>query len=235
MDRFPATRHSLLAAATSGDAGFRAAALEELLEAYWKPVYKYLRLKWRKNDDAAADLTQSFFAALLEREWLGKFDPARGTFRTYLRTCLDGVVMDELTAGRRLKRGGGQVAVPLDFAAAERELGLAQPDANPEELFHREWQRELFALAVEDLRRWASASGRALAFAIFEAHDLSAGARPSYADLAGRHGVAVTKVTNDLAWARRELRRLALDRLAGITSGEAEWRAEGRALFGDGA
>lgn len=226
---FPSTRYSLLREAARGAAP---AALGAVVEIYWKPVYKHLRLKWRLSNEEAEDLTQSAFAALLAEEWLARFEPARGSFRTYLRTCVDGLVLDEKAARRRLKRGGGQPEHSLDFAAAERELALADPAPAPDEIFEREWQREILTRAVGDLERLCAETKRSERFAIFRAYDLAEGARPSYEALASEHQLPVTQITNHLAWARRELRRLALERIEPTAGSAAEAQAEARRLFG---
>src|SRR6266481_5330041 len=125
-DRFPATRRSVIEAVRSFDAEERESALESLCAAYWKPVYKYVRLRWNRTPDAAQDLTQGFFVELLERELLDKFDAKKSRLRTYLRLCVDSFVMNEDKAGRRQKRGGNVQHVAIDFSAAEEEMG-AQP------------------------------------------------------------------------------------------------------------
>jgi len=79
-DRFPATRRSVIEAVRSIDAEERERALETLCAAYWKPVYKYVRWRWNSPADAAQDLTQGFFAELLERELLDNFDPKKSRF-----------------------------------------------------------------------------------------------------------------------------------------------------------
>src|ERR1700687_3777007 len=157
-DRFPPTRRSVVEAARSIDAEEREGALEALCAAYWKPVYKYIRLRWNRPADDAQDLTQGFFMELLERDLLDKFDAKKSRLRTYLRLCVDSFVMNEDKAGRRLKRGGKVLHVALDFPGAEEELGasVVDPAAIPspeslEEFFEKEWVRSLFALAVEDL------------------------------------------------------------------------------------
>jgi hypothetical protein len=127
-DRFPPTRRSVIEAVRSIDAEERERALEALCAAYWKPVYKYIRLRWNRPADAAQDLTQGFFMELLERELLDKFDSKKSRLRTYLRLCVDSFVMNEDKAGRRLKRGGNVLHVALDFSTAEEELGAAVMD-----------------------------------------------------------------------------------------------------------
>src|SRR5260370_33560086 len=127
-DRFPPTRRSVLEAARSIDAEERERALETLCAAYWKPVYKYVRWRWNWQPEAAQDLTQGFFAELLERELLDKFDSSKSRLRTYLRVCVDSFVMNEDKAGRRLKRGGNVPHVALDFSAAAEEFGATAID-----------------------------------------------------------------------------------------------------------
>src|SRR5258708_35130619 len=122
-DRFPPTRRSVIEAARSIDAGERERALEVLCAAYWKPVYKYVRWRWNRPAEAAQDLTQGFFAELLERELLDKFDSNKGRLRTYLRVCVDSLVMNEDKAGRRLTRGGNVRHVALTFTSAVDALG----------------------------------------------------------------------------------------------------------------
>jgi len=178
-DRFPPTHRSVIEAARSIDAGEREQALEALCAAYWKPIYKYVRWRWKRPAEEAQDLTQEFFAELLERELLDRFDARKSRLRTYLRVCVDSLVMNEDKAGRRQKRGGSIPHVALDFAAAEDELGATAIDpakiASPEsleEFFEKEWVRSLFSLAVEDLRRVCEQRERARTFHLFESYDL---------------------------------------------------------------
>jgi RNA polymerase sigma factor (sigma-70 family) len=232
---FPPTRLSVVRAAGSADSDQRALAFEPLVQAYWKPVYKYLRTRWRASEADAEDLTQGFFARALEKGYFAGYDPGRARFRTFLRTCLDGYVANERQAASRLKRCGGQTPLSLDFAGAEGELRALEPTStdDPEAWFHREWVRSFFAQAVEELRARCQAAGRETAFALFERHDL-AEPRPSYADLAAELGLGVGQVTNALFAARRDFRRLVLQRLRELTGGEDEFRAEARALLGSG-
>src|SRR5262249_29301350 len=208
MAQFPATRHSVLAAIRSDDGDVRRAAFDALITAYWKPVFKYVRLKWNARPDDAADLTQAFFLRAYEKEFFEGFDPARARFRTYLRTCLDGFVANARKAESRLKRGGGVTLVPIDFEEAERELGRHAHHAveDFDAHFHREWLRSLFGAAAIRLRAACAGRGRPQRFALFEAYDLAGDetARPTYAELAGRFGVSSADVTNELAAARRE-------------------------------
>lgn len=236
---FPSTRFSVLDAVRNSSGEIRRAALDQLIAAYWKPVYKYVRLKWNRSPDEAADLTQSFFASLLERNLVDRFDPAKASFRTYLRVCIDGHAGHEYQAAQRLKRGGGAELLSLDFPGAERELSSysassGSPGASMEDFFHREWQRQMFSLAVEDLRESCRASSKLTQLAVFESYDLAASdTRPTYGELAQTHAIPETQVTNYLTWARRELRRLLLERLERISPSEPEFQRDARGLLGD--
>src|ERR1700685_440050 len=113
-DRFPPTRWSVIDAARSGDETDRVRAMDTLCAAYWKPVYKYVRLRWNRPTDDAQDVTQGFFVQLIERGLLEKFDPAKSRLRSYLRLSVDSFVMNEDKAAKRLKRGGNASPVELD-------------------------------------------------------------------------------------------------------------------------
>jgi RNA polymerase sigma factor (sigma-70 family) len=238
-DRFPPTRRSVLEAVRSIDIEEQEHALEALCAAYWRPVYKYIRLRWKRPAEEAQDLTQGFFLELLERELLEKFDPKKGRLRTYLRVCVDSLVMNEDKASKRQKRGGTIPHVALDFSAAEEELGATVMDpsaiASPESLeqfFEKEWVRSLFALAVEDLRQLCLDRERERTFHLFEAYDLEGNEKISYDQLSKEYGISVTDVTNALAWARREFRKIALERLRELCGSEEEFQREARAAFG---
>jgi RNA polymerase sigma factor (sigma-70 family) len=226
---------SVVARTRSGDEDTRRLAFATLIEAYWKPAYKYLRLKWGLSPDEAADLTQEFFANALEKDVLGRYDPSRARFRTYLRLCLDGFTANTRKAEGRLKRGGGTLTVPLDFALAEGEIGTHEPSvaADVDELFYREWVRALFQHAVEALRTDSARAGRGTMFAVFERYDLAdPPERPTYAALGTELGLTATTVTNHLAAMRRELRKHVLLRLRELTTTDEEYEAEAHRLLG---
>jgi RNA polymerase sigma factor (sigma-70 family) len=233
---FPATRLSVVEKTRSGDEETRRLAFATIIEAYWKPVYKYLRMKWSLDPDAAADLTQEFFAGTLEKDVIEKYDPARARFRTYLRMCLDGFAANQRKAERRLKRGGGVTLVPLDFATAEGEIATREPavDADVDELFYREWVRALMERSVADLRHAAAAAGRPEMFEVFARYDLAADPDegPTYAAIARALGLTAATVTNHLAAMRRQFRAIVLERLRELTCDEDEWEAEAAKLLG---
>jgi RNA polymerase sigma factor (sigma-70 family) len=206
-------------------------AYEKVVIAYWKPAYKHVRVKWRASNEDAKDLIQGFFTRALDKGFFRDYDPAKASFRTYLRTCLDRFAANEYQSAQRLKRGGGTTLVSLDFESAERELAYSTPAA--EDCFQREWIRHLFELAVAALRERCEADGKSVQFLAFERYDLNAGEeRITYDQLARQFGVTTATITNYLAAMRRDLRGIVLERLREITSGEREFRNEARALLG---
>jgi RNA polymerase sigma factor (sigma-70 family) len=234
---FPLTQLPLVQATASPDPVQRHQALAALIECYWKPVYKYLRVKWRTSNEDAKDLTQEFFARTLEKSFFEKFDPARARFRTYLRIAVDGFASNERKAAGRQKRGGNLQGRSFDFAQAEEELlaGADYPDADLDRFFHREWVRSLFSLAVEELRGRCRESNKNLSFLLFQRYDLeraSSDAAFTYEELAQEFQLPITQVTNHLAYARREFRRIVLEKLRATSASDEEFRAEARQLLG---
>ena len=217
-DRFPSTQISLIEAAAG-----EPLALERVAALYWKPVYKFIRYKFGKSNEEAKDLTQGFFASALERDFFQRFDPDKAGFRTYLRLAVERFAANRHEAETRQKRGGGAETLPLEESAAAVE--------SPEEIYFQEWRRQLFALALEELRAECAGGGRHIEWSVFEAYDLAETDRPAYAELARRHDIAETTVTNYVAWVRRRLRALVVERLRGVTSGQRELREELRRLW----
>jgi RNA polymerase sigma-70 factor (ECF subfamily) len=159
--RFPTTRWSRVAAAAGPDARN---ALAELCVAYRFPVYAFIRRRGHGPDDAL-DLTQDYFARLLEKGTVAAADPTRGRFRSFLlKDC--SFFLDALRKrDRALKRGGGRVVLPIDIHDTEGRL-IHEPvhDQTPEQLFEREWALTLIARAFDLLQRHYADTGRAELF-----------------------------------------------------------------------
>ncbi|MGH9630718.1 MAG: RNA polymerase sigma factor [Bryobacteraceae bacterium] len=233
--RFPDTRHSAILAFRSSDPSVRGRAYEAVIASYWKPSYKYIRLRWRQSNEDAKDLTQEFFTRALEKNYLAAYDAEVAAFRTFLRTCLDRFVANELKSARRLKRGGEAALISLDFQSAERELELyaAAEHSSMEAFFYKEWVRAFFQVAINSLREDLEGRGKKAWFQVFSLYDLrSCEERPAYKEVAAELGISVAQVTNYLAAARREFRRILLARLREITASEQEFRNEAHFLFG---
>lgn len=236
QQRFPVTNQSAIAAARSEDQVVRQRAFDTILTSYWKPAYKYVRLKWQANNEDAKDLTQGFFANAFEKNHFANYDARKASFQTFLRTCLDGFVANERKAGTRLKRGGDTNHFQLDFLSAEDEIAMhaTSTDLSPEDYFHREWVRWMFTMSVEALRERCEASGRMVHFQLFEAYDLrdDEDSPVSYASLGKTFELEPATVNNYLAATRRDFRRIVLDKLREITATDEEFGTEARSLLG---
>ena len=219
---FPTTRRSVIEALRSEDAEERTRAYGTLAAIYWRPLYKYARIIHRRGAEEAEDLTQSLMLQAFERGALENYDSRRASFRTFLRTLFDRLIINQDKHASRLKRGG-----QFAFTAAEDELQREDNRAvNPEEYFQRQWIKSLFAMAVDRSRE----SMEPGTFAIFKSYDLEGDV--TYARLASEHGVSEMTVTNRLAAARRRFREIALELVREITASDDEFRREARALFG---
>jgi RNA polymerase sigma factor (sigma-70 family) len=231
---FPATRYSVIERIRDDDPDLRREAFGDLVDGYWKPVYKHLRITWRLDAEDARDLTQGFFADAFQKSWLERYEPDKARFRTFVRVCADRFVMNMRQSASRLKRGGGIPTLSLDFEGVEREVAASrfatQPE--PDEFFHQEFIRALFQKAVDDLRVECEAKGWTIHFALFERYDLNPAESVSYAELAREFGLTATQVTNNLAHVRRRFRERALGALRGLCGSEQEFRREARELFG---
>jgi RNA polymerase sigma factor (sigma-70 family) len=234
-ERFPPTRWSAIReSAEQMGTVTRKQGFSRLVAAYWRPTYVYIRLRHRQTDSAAHDLTQSFFAQCWEQNTLSAFDPGRGRFRTFVRTCVDRHVIDQHRSDATQKRGGDWHHVPIDVAQLEHDTALIDPSlsSDPERLFEAEWTRSLLLQALADLRTSYTSQSRELDLALFDEYELASGARPSYLDLAVRHRVPVTTVTNRLASVRRALRERLAECLREFTATEEEYRDESYRVFG---
>ena len=231
---FPATRHSAIERIRDGNPEARREAFGDLVEGYWKPVYKHLRLTWRLDVEDARDLTQGFFADAFQKSWLERYEPGKAKFRTFVRVCADRFAMNMRQSSSRLKRGGGVQTLPLDFDGAEREVASRDPRATPgpEEFFHQEFVRALFDKTVQDLRAEYEARGRPIPLTLFERYDLAPAEGVSYAQMADEFNLTPAQVTNNLAQVRRRFRERALDALRGLCGSDQEFRREARDLFG---
>ncbi len=183
----------------------RMSVMETLAARYWKPVYHFLRMTYGKGNEDAKDLAQAFFVWLLERDLLLRFDPARSSFRTFLKGILRNFAGNEHQALQRLKRGGGAAHVSIDLAAAALERGDDETD--PDKMFDRLWMKEVLRRAVDRVRARCQASQKIVPFLVFQQYDLDrSDAPPSYAEVAKRLGIKESDVRNHLHQIRDQVR-----------------------------
>lgn len=161
--RFVTTRWTMvLQAGTDGPE--REAAMEQFCRAYWYPVYAFIRRQGRSPEDAQ-DLTQSFFAKLISRDWLAGLEKREARFSTFLLTRVKTHLMNEHRDATALKRGGGEETVSFDLAKAEDWFG-AEPisQETPERSFERRWALAVLDAAMTLLREQCHAAGKAALF-----------------------------------------------------------------------
>jgi len=215
---FPQTRWTVIASSRSG-AEERGRALEELLAAYWKPLYFYARRKGLSVEDSK-DAIQSFFAHLLSREFLERLDPGKGRFRSYLRASLDNFLVNRHEHEAALKRGGGRRVLSLDFDAAEPAVPGA---SSPEQAFEREWALSVMERALGRLRAEFESGERKGPFELVRRFFDFAGAPPSYEDAARESGMSVPALKAFLHRARLRFRELVKDEVREtVSEGEPE-------------
>lgn len=152
----------VLAARTSSSPGSRL-ALEALCQNYWYPVYAFVRRQGH-DAEAARDLTQAYFATLLEKDYLGDYDPARGRFRVFLKTSVKHFLSKEAEKARTWRRGGraGMETIGEDFEGRYRNEPA--DDVTPERIFERRWALSMLERALGRLRDEHPEAGRQAEF-----------------------------------------------------------------------
>ncbi|MBC7855828.1 MAG: sigma-70 family RNA polymerase sigma factor [Pirellulaceae bacterium] len=161
---FATTRWSIVLAAGQGVSRESRGALESLCQAYWFPVYAYVR-RHAAIAEEALDLTQGFFAHLLDKEAIGKAHPDRGRFRAFLLTALKNFLANQRDKAGAEKRGGGRAALSLDFDSGESRYQIEPShELTPEKLFERRWVLALLDQVLESLKRELAAEGKELHF-----------------------------------------------------------------------
>ena len=159
-------------------------ALATLCETYWYPLYAYVRRRVKRVQDAQ-DLTQAFFARLLEKDLLQVADPQRGRFRAFLLTSLKNFLANEWDKLRAQKRGGGKNLLSLDFDSGESRYGLEAVDnETPEAIYDRQWAMVLLELVLQRLRDEMTAEGKEKLFGSLQPYVTGKPKAGTYAELA---------------------------------------------------
>lgn len=227
---FVTTRWSVVLRAgetEGGDAG----ALEELCRACWFPVYAFIRRGGHAAEEAQ-DLTQGFFAHVLERRLIGQADPARGRFRSFLLGALKIFLAEEARRASALKRGGGIELLPIDVEEGE-ERYLAEPatDETPDLLYDRRWAETLLARAMATLRNDYERAAKAELFAALSPFLSGRNANPSQEALAAQLGMEPNTVTVSIYRMRRRYAEILRQEIAQTVAEPAEVDAEIRYLL----
>jgi len=195
------------------------AAVNRLFQMYWRPVYKFIRTAGGATIEDAKDLTQEFFAYLLEGDVISKYEGEKGRFRTFLKGVLRNFLSESRRDASRLKRGGGKAILSLDVSGLETESVAAEKgQAGPEEQFDRQWATDVITQCLAKLRRQLEAEGKSAYYQVYESY-YSGDGRPTYGRVAVLFGLTEQNVKNYLEVARARFEDLIRARLIqGVTS-----------------
>ena len=187
-EAFPLTHWSAVFAAGKEGTARAEAALAEFCSAYWYPLYAFARRKGHQPADAQ-DLTQGFFAYLIQAQLVAKANPEKGRFRSFLLGCFINFTAADKERARTLKRGGGHLVVPLKSQQAEARLAQEpSPDASPERLYDRHWALAVIEVALAHLEAEFKKSGRTALFQQLQPFLQGDASGPSYAEVAQQLG-----------------------------------------------
>jgi RNA polymerase sigma factor (sigma-70 family) len=228
---FVTTHWSVVLAAGHGDTTRAHDALAYLCKAYWYPLYAYARRRGCTPHDAQ-DMTQDFFARLLEGNWVAQADRQRGRFRSFLLAAMKHFMANEWNKARTLKRGGGQPLLSLDEVSAEQRYKLEPVDpATPERLFERRWALTLLEGVLTRLEDEYRREGKEVWAEILRPALTTDRGALDYAEMARKLGVAETAARVAVHRLRQRYRQLIRAEVAGTVASPEEVDAEMRHLF----
>jgi RNA polymerase sigma-70 factor (ECF subfamily) len=228
--RFATTHWTLIVAARDGEAAQAQAALADLCRAYWYPLYAYVRHQGHAAD-RAQDLTQEFFARLLEKDFLAAVDREKGKFRSFLLAACKHFLANEYDRERAQKRGGGRQALSIDFRDADgRYAHEPAHGETPERLFERRWALALLEQVLARLRHEYETAGKGRLFGALKSRLTGDGGAP-YARAAAELGLSAGAVKVGVHRLRQRYRELLREEIAETLDAPAQVEEEIRALF----
>jgi len=228
---FATTHWSVVLAVTHSDNSQAREALARLCQAYWYPLYAYVRRRGYAAHDAQ-DLTQAFFARLLERNWVGDADRERGRFRTFLLTAMSRFLSDEWDKLRAQKRGGGVAHVPVQLDTAETRYGHEPvAEGTPEQFYERRWALTLLDTVLQSLRAEYEHAGKGELFARLNPSLVGGRDAQPYAELATQLGLTEGAVKVAVHRLRKRYRQLLRAEIAQTMAGTEDVDDELRHLF----
>jgi RNA polymerase sigma-70 factor (ECF subfamily) len=230
QDDFSQTRWSIVLRARSDDDREASKALDALCRSYWPPIYSYIR-RWSNSPEEAEDRTQSYFLNLLSRGYLDRADPAKGKLRAFLLTDVKFFLSNDRSKMRAEKRGGGQVAVPIDQGFAE-EFYTHEPvdSVTPEQLFDRRWALTLLASVMDAVAADYATRGKGSLFEALKQFISWNAGEESYAEVAARLGKSESDIKVNVHRLRKRYREMLEHEVSQTVSSPAEIEAEIRYL-----
>ena len=227
---FVTTHWSVVLTAGRHDTIRARAALENLCQTYWPPLYAYVRRRGYSSEDAQ-DLTQAFFARLLERNAVAAVAPEKGRFRSFLLASLNHFLSDEWDKARAQKRGGGKV-ISFDLQSAETQMGVIPVENfTPEKAFEHRWAITLLEQVYQRLDAEYRAQGKGLLFDTLRATLAGASNAAPYVELAKPLGLSEGAVKVAVHRLRQRYRTLLRETIADTVSTPGEVEDELRYLF----
>lgn len=208
------------------------AALEQLCQAYWFPLYAYVRRRGHVKADAE-DLVQAFFARFLAKNYLQDLNAERGRFRAFLLAALKNFLANEWKHARRQKRGGGEATLSLDWETADTKFQVAaENEPSPDKAFDREWALALLAKVIGRLEAECLADGKGKVFAQLKVFLAAGKGESAHAEVASALGIEEGAVRVAVHRLRKRYRVLLREEIAQTLSDAAMVDEEMRALFG---
>lgn len=229
-EQFVTTHWSVVMAAARGENLQAGAALEKLCEAYWYPLYAFVRRLGHNSHDAE-DVVQGFFARCVEKNYLHSVDQAKGRFRSFLLLALKRYLAKEHEKSHARKRGGGQAVIALDGLAAEQRYALEPAEQfSADKLYERRWALTLLEQVLSRLREEQAAAGRLEAFEQMKEFLQSGGRGTPHSELASRLGASEGSVKVAIHRLRRRYRELLDEEIAHTVATADEVAEERRHL-----
>ncbi len=228
---FPATHWSVVLTAGHDSSPGAREALEQLCRAYWYPLYCYVRRHVGSPADAE-DLTQSFFAHLLERNVLAKVSQDKGRFRSFLLASLKYFLANEWDKAHAQKRGGGCVVVSLNEAGAEERYQRERGDElTAEQLYERRWAMTVLDRASVRLQEEFAVAGKATLGEVLRGLQENAAEAGPYVEVAGRLGMPVNTLKSHVHRYRQRFRELLCEEVGQTVATPADVADEIRRLI----
>jgi RNA polymerase sigma-70 factor (ECF subfamily) len=228
---FTTTHWSVVLRAGRSESPAAQAALAELCQAYWYPLYAYIRRQGH-GADAAKDLAQDFFTGLVTKRFFSAAKPEKGRFRAFLLVTLKRFLINEWHRERAQKRGGGAPVVSIDECLAESRYDLEPAHAESADvLFDRQWAVALLERVLARLEQDYAAAGKQALFDLLRGCIAQSAAAPSYAETAAQLGMTQGAVKVAAHRLRSRYRELLRAEIAQTVSSPEDVDEELRHLF----
>jgi RNA polymerase sigma factor (sigma-70 family) len=231
QQRFMTTHWSVVLAAADASSPESDRALATLCEAYWYPLYAFVRRQGHAAHEAE-DLTQEFFARILEKQYLDGVGPEKGRFRTFLLVCLRRFLANEWDRKRALKRGGGRAPLSIDFADADARYRLEPAhELTAERLFDRRWALTLLEQVLASLAEEMRLSGKGGLFDALKVYLAASSSAPPHVEMGKKLNMTEGAVKVAVHRLRGRYRRLLREEIAKTVGEEGDVEEEIGRLF----